>query len=94
MVAQCAAGCRLQAAGASFIGPHQGIARYDVVNELLASVQDGLVRTPRRCRSMADTHIKEHVKWNISFCARSNYNGPLEAVDCHIHSAGYDMLLE
>eukprot|EP00984_Skeletonema_dohrnii_P011407 scaffold4544_cov86-Skeletonema_dohrnii-CCMP3373.AAC.2 len=60
----------------------------------LASVQDCLVRTPRRCRSMADTHIKEHVKWNISFCARSNYNGPLEAVDCHIHSTGYDMVQE
>ena len=64
-----------------------------MVNEVLASVQDGLIRTPRRC-SMADTHIKEHVKWNISFYARSNYNGPLEAVDCHMHSAGYDMVQE
>eukprot|EP00985_Skeletonema_marinoi_P000428 scaffold152_cov121-Skeletonema_marinoi.AAC.2 len=24
----------------------------------------------------------------------ANYNGPLEAVDCHIHSVRYDMVLE
>eukprot|EP00985_Skeletonema_marinoi_P026116 scaffold19938_cov110-Skeletonema_marinoi.AAC.1 len=38
---------------------------------------------------------KELEQWNISlYIIVTNVNGSLEAVDCYIHSARYDMVLE
>ena len=44
---------------------------------------------------MADTHTKSLSSGNVSFYTIvTNYNGPLQAVDCSIHSVRYDMVLE
>eukprot|EP00985_Skeletonema_marinoi_P000316 scaffold112_cov103-Skeletonema_marinoi.AAC.2 len=44
---------------------------------------------------MADSHIKSLSRGRFRFYTIvTNHNGPLEAVDCDIHSVRYDMVLE
>eukprot|EP00985_Skeletonema_marinoi_P008238 scaffold3698_cov188-Skeletonema_marinoi.AAC.1 len=44
---------------------------------------------------MADSHLKSLSSGMHRFYTIvTNHNGPLEAVDCDIHSVGYDMVLE
>ena len=51
----------------------------------------GLIRSPKH----GWYTYKKHEQWHISFYTIvTNYNGPLEAVDCSIHSVRYDMVLE
>eukprot|EP00985_Skeletonema_marinoi_P026115 scaffold19937_cov111-Skeletonema_marinoi.AAC.1 len=67
-------------------------ARYDMVLEYCRRLSRlSLIRSPTtlQCGRYAD---KELEQWNISFYTIvTNVNGSLEAVDCYIHSARYDM---
>eukprot|EP00984_Skeletonema_dohrnii_P023313 scaffold12383_cov98-Skeletonema_dohrnii-CCMP3373.AAC.5 len=54
----------------------------------------GLIRSPTTLQHgrYADEELEQ---WNISFYTIvTNVNGSLEAVDCDIHSARYDLVLE
>eukprot|EP00985_Skeletonema_marinoi_P022781 scaffold14737_cov197-Skeletonema_marinoi.AAC.4 len=70
-------------------------ARYDMVLEYCRRLSKlSLIKSSTTLQHgrYAD---KELEQWNISFCTIvTNVNGSLEAVDCYIHSARYDMVLE
>eukprot|EP00985_Skeletonema_marinoi_P013126 scaffold6471_cov108-Skeletonema_marinoi.AAC.1 len=60
----------------------------------LRQVELGLIRSPTTLQHGRYAY-KELEQWYISFYSNvTNVHGSLEAVDCYIHSARYDMVLE
>eukprot|EP00985_Skeletonema_marinoi_P020259 scaffold11956_cov89-Skeletonema_marinoi.AAC.1 len=75
---------------------HIRSVRYDMVLESRAGGRlKCLIRSPTRC-SDADTTSKSvsREKDASIYTIMANYNGSLEAVDCHIRSVRNDMVLE
>jgi hypothetical protein len=68
--------------------------RYDMVLEVARGHPNWTSSGHLRRCSMADSHIKSLSSGMYRFYTiDTNHNGPLEAVDCDIHSVRYDMVL-